>query len=308
MTTVYLLGRISKIAVDRLVDAGLTVKSVTNATTFDEVDAADYADIAGLIVQNIEPLDPRFITELPNLKVIARHGVGYDNIPLDLAREHNVWVTNTPGANARAVAESGFLFTLALLRQFRDNLQTSVTPPKVQVGHYLAGKTVGIIGWGDIAQQYGHFVHAFGAEVIYWNRSEKPSDFATQVTDLEDVLRRADVLSLTVPDTPETHGMLSAERFALLKPSAILINTARGGLVDTAAMIEALANDRLAGAGLDVVDADDDQLTWLTAQHNVLITNHIAIQTIETLEDMGNAAVDNVLAALKDGQPLNPVQ
>lgn len=307
MPTVLLLGHIAQVSQNTLRDAGFDIDQVTDATAFDEVKPEQYDAIEGVIVQNIEPLDPRFITELPNLKVIARHGVGYDNIPLDLARQHDVWVTNTPGANARAVAESGFLFTLALLRRFSENLQTSVQPPEITVGRYLAGKTVGIIGWGDIAQQYARFVTAFDAKVIYYNRSEKPSDFAQQVS-LDDVLSQSDIVSLNVPDTPDTHGLLNAERIAKLKHGAIVINTARGGLIETDALVAAIKSGQIAGAGLDVIDADEAQLAFLTAQQNVLITDHIAVHTYETLEDMGNAAVANVIAALKDDQPLNPVQ
>lgn len=238
---------------------------------------------------------------LPDLRLVANYGVGYDNVDVAACRERGIAVTNTPGVLDAAVAD----LTLALIlasrrlvvasdRFVRDGRwQRGWARPEL-LGHDLAGSTLGIVGLGRIGRQVATRAEAFGMRVVVNRRSGGMP--------LDELLRTADVVSLHVPLTPETDGLLSRERLALLQDGATLVNTARGAIVDEDALVDELASGRIS-AGLDVFADEPHVPERLLELPNVVLTPHVASATVETRKAMTRVLVDNVLAFVR-GEPL----
>jgi glyoxylate reductase len=238
---------------------------------------------------------------LPDLRLVANYGVGYDSVDVRECRERGVAVTNTPGVLDAAVAD----LTLALILACRRHLVASDRFVREQrwqrgwadpelLGRDLAGSTLGLVGFGRIGQEVAKRAEGFGMHVVFHRRSGGLA--------LGELFRTADVVSLHVPLTPETHGLVSRERLALLRDGATLINTARGAIVDEEALVDELVSGRIS-AGLDVF-ADEPRVPELLLElPNVVLTPHIASATAETRAAMTRVLVDNVLAFLR-GEPL----
>ena len=238
---------------------------------------------------------------LPDLRLVANYGVGYDRVDVASCRERRVAVTNTPGVLDAAVAD----LTLALILACRRNLVESDrfvregrwrrgwARPEL-LGRDLAGSTLGLVGLGRIGSAVARRAEAFGMRVVHHRRSDG--------LPLDELLRRADIVSIHVPLTPETQGLLSRERLALLQDGATLVNTARGAIVDEGALVEELASGRIS-AGLDVFADEPRVPERLLGLPNVVLTPHIASATVETRAAMTRVLVDNVLAFLR-GEPL----
>ena len=248
------------------------------------------------------------IAAAPKLRLIQKIGVGVNTIDLAAAKARGIPVCNLPGTNARAVAELTLALMLATLRRlprFDANLRAGIwTDTDLQDGPgELCGRTVGLLGFGAIARMLAPVLTAMGCDVVYTARKPDPGSLCRFVP-LSDLLATADVVSLHLPLTPETTHLIDAAALARMKPGAILINTARGGLVDQVALTEALRTGRLAGAGLDVfVDepiAGDDPLLTL---RNVVITPHIAWITTGTFDRSFVLAAENC-RRLQTGEPL----
>jgi D-3-phosphoglycerate dehydrogenase / 2-oxoglutarate reductase len=241
----------------------------------------------------------RVIAACPSLRFISVWGSGTDNIDRAACESRNIAIANTPGVNANAVAEHTLALMLAVTRQIpaMDRKVRDGQWPRAMLVQ-LEGKTLGIIGFGAIGQRVAALALAFGMRVLVttWRPHDGRVTSAGAVpVALDTLLRDADVVSLHLRLTPETSGILSRERFALMKPLAFLINTARGALVDRSALLEALRDGRLAGAGLDVfheepVPADDALLTL----PNVVLTPHNAGTTREVVDLGLRRAVENV--------------
>jgi glyoxylate reductase len=238
---------------------------------------------------------------LPDLRLVGNYGVGYDNVDVTACRERGIRVTNTPGVLDAAVAELTFALMLACARQLvvcdrfvrEGGWRTGWSRPE-RLGHDLAGATLGLVGLGRIGRQVASRAEAFGMPVVHHRR--------TDGLPLDELLRTADVVSLHVPLTPETDGLLSRERLALLRDGAILINTARGAIVDEEALVDELVSGRIS-AGLDVFADEPRVPERLVGLPNVVLTPHIASATEETRAAMTRVLVDNVLAFLH-GRPL----
>ncbi|MBD8542373.1 hydroxyacid dehydrogenase [Oxalobacteraceae sp. CFBP 8761] len=246
-----------------------------------------------------------------HLKIIAKHGSGVDNIDIPAATRKGITVTNTPGANADAVAE--YVLTLALATARRvalsdRRLRTSV-PGQVQDGIELGGKTLGLIGLGDIGSRTASlFRNAFAAEVIAYDPYAPASAFeqcgARQVRDVSSVLTDADVISLHVPLMDSTRHLIGAAELAMMKPTAILINAARGGIVDELALHAALLDGRIAGAGSDVFEIEPPPAEHpLLSLDNFVGSPHVAGSSREALQRMGFGAARAVLAVLSGETP-----
>jgi glyoxylate reductase len=228
--------------------------------------------------------------------------VGTDNIDLEAARERGVAVGNTPGVLTDATADLAMALVLAITRRLPDGVarvrdgRWGPWQPAQDLGIDLAGATLGIVGYGRIGRAVAARAQAFGMEVLHTSRSSGVA--------LDELLGRADVVSLHVPLSPLTHHLIDSVALARMKPTAYLVNTARGGVVDQAALRDALHQRRLAGAALDVTDPEplppDDPL--LDAP-NLLVVPHIGSATAGTRAKMAAMAVDNLLAAL-DGRPM----
>jgi glyoxylate reductase len=238
---------------------------------------------------------------LPDLRLVANYGVGYDNVDLAACGERGIAVTNTPGVLDAAVADLTFALILACRRLVvsgdhfvRDGHWNSIWSRPARLGNDLGGATLGLVGFGRIGSEVARRADAFGMEIAFHRRSGG--------LPLDELLRTSDVVSLHVPLTPETDGLISRERLALLQDGATLINTARGAIVDENALVDELASGRIA-AGLDVFVDEPRVPERLLGLPNVVLAPHIASATVETRAAMTRMLVDNVLAFLH-GEPL----
>jgi phosphoglycerate dehydrogenase-like enzyme len=246
---------------------------------------------ADILLHVLEPVTATVIDAAPRLRLIQKIGIGVNTIDLDAARRRGIAVCNMPGTNTQAVAEMTLLLMLATLRRLAhlDRLTRAGKGWKLEpelpdhLGE-LSGRTVGLVGFGAVARRILPMVQAIGAKVVYTSR-EPVADSPTRFLPLAELLPVVDVLSLHLPLTAETAGIIDAAALAAMRRGSVLINTARGPLVDEAALLEALTSGHLRGAGLDVFAREpvriDDPLLEL---QNVVVTPHLAWLTTETLE------------------------
>lgn len=259
------------------------------------------------VVCGTERYTKRVLDEAPCLKVISKHGVGVDNIDLDGAKERGIVVCNTPGANAQAVAETAVALILDSLRKIPQAYMSVVTGNwKRPEGHLIQGKTLGILGMGNIGKTIIRSLEDFGVSFMAYDPFFD-EDFAVQHNvkraTIDEILREADIISLHVPSTDVTRRMINRETLSKMKNSAILINTARGDLIDEEALFDALKNGVIAGAALDVLDEEPSYDNPLFQLDNIIITPHLAGNTAETTYQMGKRAIENAIAVLNDGTP-----
>jgi lactate dehydrogenase-like 2-hydroxyacid dehydrogenase len=248
-------------------------------------------------------------------RILANFGVGFNNIDVDAARAHDLAVSNTPDVLTDATADLAFTLLLMVARrtgegerQVRGGQWTGWRPTHM-LGTHVAGKTLGLVGMGRIARAVARRAHhGFGMKVIYHDPYPPPPDVAAALgaeprAILEQVLREADFVSLHCPATPETRHLMNRERLAQMRSDAYLINTARGDVVDEAALVEALTSRRLAGAGLDVFEKEPEVTPALLAMENVVLLPHLGSATRETRVAMGMRALENLRLFFK-GSPL----
>jgi phosphoglycerate dehydrogenase-like enzyme len=281
-----------------------------------EEDASKFAiDLrdAEVLLHILRPVTEEVLAGAPRLRLVQKIGIGVDTIDLEAARRHGVAVANMPGTNTQAVAEAALMLMLASLRNLPGldracrvgngwSPEGEARERRNTLGE-LCGRTVGLVGAGAVASRLVEPLEALGARVIYTDRRERP-DLGIERHDLDHLLEASDVVSLHLPLTPETEGLIDRAALARMKPGAVLVNTARGGLVEEAALVEALASGRLLAAGLDVLTreppAPDHPLLSLD---NVVLTPHVAWLTQETLTRSFDVALENV-RRLRDGQDL----
>ena len=264
-----------------------------------------------LNVRSYTSLDAETLAELPELALIAVFGTGTDNIDLDAAARLGVAVTNAPGANARSVAEHAVALALAVARAIPRHERELRAGRWVHFeGPELEGKTFGVVGLGNIGRHVARMAAAVGMRVIAWSTTPDPERAracGAELVGFDDLLRRADIISLHLAATERTRGIIGARELAMLKPSAILVNTARGALVDEAALAEALRAGRLFGAGIDVfVDEPLPAGHPFTTLDNVVLTPHAGWVTREARERLLRLPVENIAAYLA-GRPQNIV-
>jgi D-3-phosphoglycerate dehydrogenase len=239
----------------------------------------------------------------PRLRVVARHGVGVDRVDLAAAERHGVTVTNTPGANAAAVAELTMGLMLLLCRPVRQ-AERAVRAGEWPVlsGSELGARTVGLLGAGQVGSRVKLALEGLGSTVLVHDPARRDS------VPLDALLPRAEVLSLHAPLTAETRGMVDDELLARLPEAALFVNTARGALVDEPALVRALDSGRLAGAALDAVAEEPPPPGHpLIGRDDVIVTSHIGGHTAEAREAMGRTAMEDLLAVLDGRPPLHPV-
>ena len=275
------------------------------------------AEGAEVVLTNKVMLSRELIEQLPSLEYIGLLATGYNVVDVAAARDHGIPVTNVPTYGTQSVAQMVFAHLLNLTQHVAYHAQTVLdgrwsASPDFSYWDYplieLAGCTMGIIGFGRIGRATAHLALAFGMKVLAYDTfepAEVPS--GVELVGLERLFRESDVVSLHVPLTPETDGMVNAERLALMKPTSFLINTSRGPLIDEQALADALNAGRLAGAGLDVLAVEPpDPNNPLMGAQNCTITPHIAWATKSARSRLLNTAVENVGAFLA-GSPQNVV-
>ena len=248
------------------------------------------------------------------LKMIANFGAGVDHIDIDAAVARGIIVTNTPGVLTEDTADMTMSLILAVSRRLVEGAQVVADgrfegwTPTWMCGRKLWGKRLGIVGMGRIGQALARRARAFGMQVHYHNRKPVPALIeeelgATWWDDLDQMLARMDVISLNCPATKDTHHLLSADRLARLQPHAILVNTARGELIDEAALAQAIAMRALSGVGLDVFENEPAIHPGLLGQPNVVLLPHMGSATLEARQDMGDRVIANVMTYQNGHRP-----
>ena len=296
----YAAGQALRSRVEQLGEQGLGVVCCPEGadTPFNE-----NIEDAQILWHVLQPVTADIIGRAPNLKLIQKLGVGVNTIDLEAAKARNIAVCNMPGTNSQAVAEMALYLMLGALRQAtslaracRSGTWYLKAATKDALGE-IRGRTVGFVGFGGIPKILAPILHAMGARVIYYARKPKtvPYEFAS----LESLLEQSDIVTLHVPATPDTNGLISQLRLSLMKPGAILINTARGELVDEEALQDALRSGHLSAAGLDVFGQEPvSPQNPLLSLDNVVVTPHVAWLTNETLSRCVDVAVRNSLAIM----------
>lgn len=264
-------------------------------------------DYDGLITSGFDKVGEEFFSNLNGkLKIIAHVGVGYDNISIKAAEVKKIKVTNTPNVLNEAVAETTILLILAASRRAGEaynlvrsdnwkNQKPDLT--KFMIGNSVTGKTLGIIGMGRIGRIVAQSAKAFGMKIIYYNRnklSEDLEDGAKYYSDLNSMLPECDFVSIHTPATPDTKNILNASTIGLLPNHAVVINTSRGSTIDDDALIDALQNKKIYGAGLDVFNNEPNLDNRYTKLDNCFVLPHIGSATHETRLAMSMMAVDNI--------------
>lgn len=270
------------------------------------------------IATALDPVDSAFISGMPNGQgLIANLGVGVDNIDLAAAAARGIMVSNTPVVT-EDTADLAFALILGAARRTGEGERylragswaSGETPPPL--GLRVHGSTLGLIGFGPIAQAVGRRAKGFGMEVLYWNRTRREEAEeaigATYLPDLAELLGQSDFVSLHTAQVPETHNLINAERIGQMRKGAVLINTARGGMVDEQALCAALEAGHLGAAGLDVFAGEPRVLPALLEREDVLLTPHIGSATAACRMDMAQCVLGNVVSFLESGQVLNPVR
>lgn len=277
-----------------------------------DADAAEVEEIlrtesVDAVISRTATLSAQAIASCRTLKVVSKHGVGVSNIDVQACTERGIPVFVTPGANAQSVAEMTLGLMLAAARSipYMDSEIRAGRWSRLQNGLELKGRTVGLVGYGQIGRLVASFCHVLGMHVLAYDPYAKPEQMQKDVellTDLDAMLSRSDILSLHIPLTAGTRALIGAKQLALLPDGAILVNTARGEVVDEAALIQALDSKKLAAAGLDTTaDEPIAASSPLRNMKNVVLTPHVGGSTSAALSAMAVGAVNNVLGYLKNG-------
>lgn len=257
----------------------------------------------------LERLDEKVLGALPELKVISKYGVGLDMIDLEAMARYGVKLGWTAGVNRRSVSELVIAFAIALLRYLpASNADMHAGVWRQHIGRQLSERTVGIVGCGHVGKDLAQLLRAFGCRVLAHDIQNFPEFYArhgVEPVGLDDLLRSADVVTLHLPLDSSTRGLLSAERLSLMRSDAVLINTARGGIVDESVLKDMLKTDRLAGAAFDVFATEPPEDAELLRLPNFLATPHIGGSAEEAILAMGRAAITGLDSA---GDPLMVVK
>lgn len=293
-----------------LVDAGFRL--VVNETTvpWERADLEPLLEEADAAVCGVEVFDAAVLAQCPRIRIIARLGVGLDNIDLQAARARGVDVVNAPGGNAAAVGELALGLMLAVLRKIpvMDRDLRSGRWDRY-VGNELAGKTVGLIGFGATARVLAKRLQGFDVTITAFDPAPDQvaaAALGVRLLPFAEVFGGADVISLHAPHTPATHHLIDAAALSRAKSGAVLVNTGRGGLVDEAALVAALESGRLGGAGLDVFEVEPlSPANPLLAMPNVAVTPHGAADTWEAYDRIGRSSAQAIIDVFSGVRPAN---
>lgn len=271
----------------------------------------------GALVTAADRIDRAVLDFCPQLKAVSTIAVGYDNIDVGACTARGILVTNTPGVLTDTTADHAWALLMAVARRIphADRWvragQWKGWRFKDWLGFDVYGKTLGIFGMGRIGQAVAKRARGFEMPVLYHNRSRLPREVEAfcnaELATKETLLRSADFVVLTLPHSPETHHLISAAELALMKPSAVLVNIGRGGVVDDVALVEALVEGRIAAAGLDVFEGEPLLDSGFLSLSNVVLSPHIGSASHATRMKMAMLAAENLIAALTTGRAPNPV-
>lgn len=291
-------------------DAPLSPKELVRALKKKPYDA--------VLTQLTDVIDAHVFDAAPHAKIFANYAAGYNNIDLLEAKKRGIAATNTPGVSGFSVAQHAVALILALSTRLvegndfvRKGKFTGFAPMHF-IGTNLAQKTIGLVGVGNIGSETALIMNkAFKANIVYYDVSPnayvESSCNARRLNTIEELLRVSDIVSLHVPLLPSTHHIINEKSFDMMKPSAFLINTSRGPVIDEVALVKALATRKIAGAGLDVLEFEPKLTKGLTKLPNVILTPHIASARQDVRDDMARIATQNILDMLETGDTKNRV-
>ncbi len=271
-------------------------------------------DVDALVPLLTDPIDAEVFDSAPKLRIVSQYAVGYDNIDLKEATKRGIYVTNTPGVLTETVADFAFALMLAVARRVveadkyvREGKWKVGWHPLMMIGSDVYERTLGIIGMGRIGSAVARRAKGFGMKVLYYDairREDLEKELGVEYTDMDKLLEESDFVSLHVPLTPETYHLIGEEQLRKMKPTAFLINTSRGKVVDQKALYKALKEGWIAGAGLDVFEQEpippDDPLIQLK---NVVLAPHAASASYETRSRMAEIVAENLITFLNGKVP-----
>jgi glyoxylate reductase len=272
-------------------------------------------DKEGLLCTITDRIDAEVLDRAPALKVIANYGVGFEHLDIEAATRRGIMVTNTPGVLTETTADAAFALILAAARRVVEGDRRvregefRYWAPFLFLGQEVHGKTLGIIGMGRIGQAVARRARGFAMKIIYHSRTRLApageQELQASAVPLETLLREADFVTLHVPLTPQTRHLMGSRELEMMKPTAYLINTARGPVVDEAVLVAALRQGVIRGAGLDVYEREPQLTPGLTDLDNVVLLPHVGSATVETRTRMAEMAAENLLVGLRGDHPPN---
>ncbi|TAK56938.1 D-glycerate dehydrogenase [Patescibacteria group bacterium] len=321
MKKIYITRKILDAGIKMLTDKGYEVdinpkdRPLTHKELVKALSKKPYDAVLTLLTDQV---DAQVFDACPTAKIFANYAIGTNNIDVNEAKKRGVYVTNTPGGGADRVAEHAWALILALTcrvvesDEYMRRGKFNGWNPMIFHGMKLAGKMLGIIGTGRIGADVAHrAVNGFGMKLVYYdvkrNEELEKSFGAVFCPAVDEVLKNADVVSIHVPLLPTTQHLINAERLAMMKKSAYLINTSRGQVVDENALVSALKNGVIAGAGLDVFEFEPKLAKGLAKLSNVVMTPHIASGTLEARLEMATLSTTNIIQVMEGGVPQNNV-
>lgn len=316
---VVVTRKIPRLGIDMLENAGFEVVGNESERLLDREQMKEFSKGADAILcLLLDKIDGEIMDAAgKQLKIISNYGVGFDNIDLEAAKKRNILVANTPSSlSGETVAEFTIGLIFALLKrtiegdEFARKGNFGGWKPEIFLGQKLEGKTLGIIGLGGIGCLVAKMAHSFGLRVIYNKRNrdcEMEKKYKLEYMSLDNLLREADIVSVHVPLTKETHHLIGDEEIQLMKDTAFLVNTSRGGIIDETAVVDALKKGKLAGAAIDTHEYEPEVNPELCGMPNVVLTPHIASSVKEVRDDMARMAAVNIIEALKGNLPPNLV-
>jgi glyoxylate reductase len=275
---------------------------------------------AGAITLLTERVDAELLDAAgPDLVIVANYAVGFDNIDVEECTRRGVLVSNTPDVLTETTADTAWTLLMTAARRVAEGdrflraRKPWIWAPEMMLGLDVHGKVLGVVGFGRIGQAMARRASGFGMTVIYHDPIRPPEEVERELhaeyRDFEKLLSEADLITIHVALTPETRHLFGAEQFRTMKPTAVLVNTSRGPVIDEAALVDALREREIFGAGLDVFENEPEVHPGLLALDNAVVIPHLGSATVETRDAMGFLAVENLLAALESRRPptlLNP--
>jgi glyoxylate reductase len=312
---VLIARRLPRAGLERLLET-CSIKEGGLEVTTDQL-VALAAGVEAIVADPTVEVDERLLEAAgPQLRIVANFAVGHDNVDLEACQRREVIVTNTPDVLTDATAELALSLTLAVARRtteaetdLRAGRWTGLEPGGY-LGLELSGATFGVVGMGRIGRRFAELVAPMAGEIVYTSRTRKADverELGASRVGFEELLHRADVVSLHAPASPQTAGLIGRGELKTMKPHAILINTARGSLVDASALAEALREGTIGGAGLDVYEHEPDVPDVLLRAPHCVLLPHIGSATTRARDAMARLVADNVLAALRGVEPPNRV-
>ncbi len=315
---IYVTRKIPEIGIKMLVEKGYNVEVGTSKTPLTKKDLLKLASkqkYDAFLTLLTDPIDEHFMKASGSkLKIISNYAVGFNNIDVAAANKNNVVVTNTPGAFSDCIAEHAVAMVFALTTRLIEadkyvrKGKYKGWDPMIFIGEDVCGKTVGILGAGHIGERFAmHMAKGFDCKILYYDvkRNEKIEKELSAIfyENPDEVIKQADILSLHVPLLPSTQHMINAEKLRMMKKSAILINTARGPVIDENALVEALKNKVIAGAGIDVYEFEPKLAKGLAKLDNVVLTPHIASARTSARNEMATLAAQNIIDVFEGREP-----